>query len=463
MAKGKLFGTDGIRGTANLYPMTAEMALKFGTAAAYFFSHNRADSDAPARRNLTLKRYHHNRVVIAKDTRISGYMLESAVTAGFISMGWDVILVGPMPTPAVPFLINSLRADLGLMISASHNEYYDNGLKLFGPNGEKLDDQAQNLLETLILDKDWDKHLVAASDLGKAKRLEDAPGRYIEAAKTSLGNNTTLQGIRIVLDCANGAAYKVAPTIFWELGAEVIEIATEPNGFNINNSCGSNYPLAMQEKVKEVKADIGIALDGDADRVVICDENGELLSGDHLIGIIAHNLLQKKMLKGAGVAITIMSNMGLERYLNDLGLKVYRTKVGDRYIYDELKKQNLNFGGEQSGHIILRDYSSTGDGIIAAIQLLNYIIETRSQVSSVKSLFPIYPQIARNITFNGQNPLEEANVSKKLEAIKEGNRDLRFVIRKSGTEKLIRVMVEGKDERHVCQIADELVEIIKSA
>lgn len=462
MAKSKLFGTDGIRGTANLYPMTAEMALKFGTSAAYFFSHNRISAEIPARRNLTLKRYHHNRVVIAKDTRISGYMLESAVTAGFISMGWDVILVGPLPTPAVPFLINSLRADLGLMISASHNEYYDNGLKLFGPTGEKLDDEMQNLLEALILDKDWDKHLVAASDLGKAKRLDDAPGRYIESAKLSLGSNTNLQGMRIVLDCANGAAYKVAPTIFWELGAEVIEIATEPNGFNINHACGSNHTLAMQEKVKETKADIGIALDGDADRVVICDENGELLSGDHLIGVIAYNLLQKKMLYGKGVAITVMSNMGLECYLNDLGLKVYRTKVGDRYIYDELKKRNLNFGGEQSGHIIMRNYSSTGDGIIAAIQILSYMVETNSQVSFIKKLFPIYPQISRNVVFKGENPLEDANISKKLETIKESNADLRFVIRTSGTEKLIRIMVEGKDELKVSKIADELADIISS-
>lgn len=340
----KLFGTDGIRGTANEYPITPEIALKCGMAVGHFF-----------------KKYkHRNRCVIAKDTRLSGYMLEPSLTSGLISMGVDVMLVGPLPTPAVPILMKSLRADFGIMISASHNEYHDNGFKIFDRNGEKLSDNTQLALEELIFSDQLSKYLVKAEKLGRCKRLDDAVGRYIEVVKSSFLKGKTLENLRIVLDCANGAAYKVAPLIFWELGAEVISIASSPDGFNINKGCGSTNPNLLIQNVRELGADIGIAFDGDADRIVVCDEKGNILSGDHVMAVIATELHETGMLKGDGIVASHMSNQALGSYLNSIGLNLYRSNIGDRHVYHEMERRKVNFGGEQSGHIIVKDISTLG-------------------------------------------------------------------------------------------------------
>ncbi|AIF81790.1 phosphoglucosamine mutase [endosymbiont of Acanthamoeba sp. UWC8] len=356
----RLFGTDGIRGTANQYPMTAEIAMKFGMAAGTYYK----------------KPGHRNRVVIAKDTRLSGYLIEPALTSGFISVGVDVILVGPMPTPAVSMLIRSLRADLGVMISASHNPYFDNGLKLFDSKGFKLSDECEDKIQEMILNANINRYLVPPIDLGRAKRLDDAPGRYIEHVKNSFNKENNLSGLRIVVDGANGSAYHLAPTILWELGAEVVSIGTEPNGFNINEACGSTHPETLSKKVVETRADIGIALDGDADRVVIVDDKGHIISGDHVIGLIALHLHNRKRLNNDMVVVTQMSNGALDEYLKSHNINTIRTKVGDRYVFDAMRKNNCNLGGEQSGHVILSNYSTTGDGIVAALQVLSLLVES---------------------------------------------------------------------------------------
>jgi phosphoglucosamine mutase len=436
----KLFGTDGIRGSANTHPMTASVALSVGMAAGQQF----------------LRGDHRHRVVIAKDTRLSGYMIEPALTAGFISVGMDVVLVGPMPTPAVAMLVKSLRADLGVMISASHNPYQDNGIKLFGPDGYKLSDDVERQIEKLIAEDKYEA-LATPDKLGRAKRLDDAPGRYIEFAKATFPKTLTLEGLKIVIDCANGAAYHIAPVILRELGAEVISIGDEPNGFNINLGCGSTSTELLCKTVVAEKADLGIALDGDADRVVICDENGQVQGGDQLMAMIATHCQAAGSLRGGGVVATEMSNMGLEKYLATKKLKLIRTKVGDRYVSEEMRANGYNIGGEQSGHIILSDHATTGDGIIAALQVLAYMRGDGRALSKCSKLFTPMPQILRNVPFKGKSPLTLAPVQKAIESAKASLGDNgRIFIRESGTEPLIRVMAEGEDRKTIEQLTEQL-------
>ncbi|MEK6747548.1 MAG: phosphoglucosamine mutase [Pseudomonadota bacterium] len=436
----KLFGTDGIRGTANTHPMTADVALKVGMAAGQQF----------------LRGEHRHRVVIAKDTRLSGYLIEPALTAGFIAVGMDVVLVGPMPTPAVAMLVKSLRADLGVMISASHNPYHDNGIKLFGPDGYKLSDEVENAIETLISENRFDAR-VSPDKLGRARRLDDAAGRYIEHAKSTFPKNLTLDGMKIVVDCANGAAYHVAPMILQELGAKIIPIGVQPDGFNINDNCGSTSPQKLCEMVVREKADIGIALDGDADRLIICDENGKIADGDQLMAIIATNLHKSGKLRGNGIVATQMSNMGLEKYLKNIGLNLIRTNVGDRYVVEHMREHNFNLGGEQSGHIILSDYSTTGDGIIAALQILAYLREAGGKLSKHSTLFKPMPQLLKNVKYGGTSPLENQTVQQEINKASAtlGNRG-RIFIRESGTEPLIRIMAEGENQNEIENIVDSL-------
>ncbi len=440
----RLFGTDGIRGTANVYPMTCDLVQKFGMAAGHYFKRGG----------------HRNRVVIAKDTRLSGYMMESALVSGFIAVGMDVIMVGPMPTPSVSFLIKSLRADLGVMISASHNPFHDNGLKLFGPDGYKLNDSIEDKLEDIILKGDFSKMMSPPELLGCAKRLDDAPGRYIEHVKRSFPKGIDLSGLRIVVDCANGAAYNMAPTILWELGAEVIKIGVEPDGMNINQNCGSTMPEAMIAKVKETRSDIGIALDGDADRVVICDEKGEIIHGDHLLSLIATKMHEEKHLYGGGVVITQMSNSALDEYLETLGLSVHRTLIGDRYVSEKMRETGCSLGGEQSGHIILSHYSTTGDGIIAALQVLSLLVDSKEKLSEIGRPFELHHQITKNIKFSKSNPLEMPKVKSLIEELEQKAKDCRILIRKSGTEKLIRILVEGRDVYKIEDLAKEIAGLI---
>jgi phosphoglucosamine mutase len=443
----KYFGTDGIRGTANRPPMTAETALRVGMAAGRQFT--RGD--------------HRHRVVIGKDTRLSGYMIEPALTAGFISVGMDVVLVGPMPTPAVAMLTRSLRADLGVMISASHNPFEDNGIKLFAPDGFKLSDEVELEIEG-HMENGLDLGLATPAKLGRAQRLDDAQGRYIEFVKSTFPKDRRLNGLKIVVDCANGAAYRVAPTVLWELEAEVIPIGVEPDGYNINRGCGSTESEYMRSQVVAHGADLGIALDGDADRVVIADENGELLDGDQLMALVAGNLHRVERLKGGGVVATVMSNLGLERYLEGIGLKLVRTRVGDRYVVEHMRKHGFNLGGEKSGHIILSDFVTTGDGLIAALQALAVIVEQERPVSEVSRLFEPLPQVLRNVRFEQSSPLDERVVQ---EAIGEGQIRLgssgRLLIRQSGTEHVIRVMAEGEDEALVEEVVDEIVDTLERA
>ncbi len=436
----KLFGTDGIRGTANTHPMTASVALKVGMAAGQQF----------------LRGDHRHRVVIAKDTRLSGYMIEPALTAGFISVGMDVVLVGPMPTPAVAMLVKSLRADLGVMISASHNAYQDNGIKLFGPDGYKLSDDVENQIEKLIAENKFEA-LATPDKLGRAKRLDDAQGRYIEFAKSTFPKSLTLEGLKIVVDCANGAAYQVAPTILRELGAHVIALGISPDGFNINKECGSTATELLCKTVLHEKADLGLALDGDADRLVICDDTGRVADGDQLMAMIATHCLAAGTLKGGGVVATEMSNMGLEKYLATKKLKLIRTKVGDRYVSEEMRANGYNIGGEQSGHIILSDYATTGDGIIAALQVLAYMREDGRKLSQSSKLFTPMPQILRNVPFKGTSPLKSADVQKAIASAKSALGDKgRIFIRESGTEPLIRVMAEGESRKEIEKLTEEL-------
>lgn len=442
-----LFGTDGIRGTANQYPMTAEIALKVGMAAGVVF--NRGD--------------HRHKVVIAKDTRLSGYLLEPALTAGFISVGMDVLLVGPMPTPAVAMLTRSMRADLGVMLSASHNPYEDNGIKLFGPDGYKLSDETEQEIARLM-ENGIDAHRSSPDKLGKARRIENARGRYIEYVKHTFPKHLSLDGLKIVLDSAHGAAYIVGPIILEELGAEVISMGDEPNGYNINANCGSTHPQGMCERVVAEGAHLGIALDGDADRVVMCDETGALIDGDQILALIADYWHTHQLLNTPQIVATQMSNLGLERYLGMRGIELIRAKVGDRYVIEAMKEQGINVGGEQSGHIIFSDYTTTGDGMVAALQVLAVMQERKKQMSELSRCFDPMPQLLKNVRYAGKNPLEDANVK---EAISAAERELsgkgRLFIRKSGTEPLIRVMAEADDERLVKKIVEHICDVVQKA
>jgi phosphoglucosamine mutase len=442
----KLFGTDGIRGKANVAPITAETALQVAMATA-----------------VQLRRGNHrHKVVIGKDTRLSGYMLEPALTAGFISMGMDVVLVGPLPTPAVAMLTRSLRADLGVMISASHNGYQDNGIKLFGADGYKLSDDVELQIERLMA-QPLTKELAPSPDLGRASRLDDASGRYIEYVKNTFPKGMRLEGLKIVVDCAHGAAYKVAPRIFYELGAEVVSIGVQPDGTNINRECGATATALLQEAVVKHGADIGFALDGDADRLILCDEKGQVVDGDQIMALIARSWQQGGQLKGGGVVSTVMSNLGLERFLKTMGLSLKRMPVGDRYVVDHMRTNNYNIGGEQSGHIILGDYSTTGDGLIAALQVLAVVVrQAKKQVSEICRVFTPVPQILRNVRYQHQVALEGKPM---LEAIHKAEIKMgdygRILVRKSGTEPLIRVMAEGDDEKLVKDVVQELCDFVE--
>ncbi|WP_295524909.1 phosphoglucosamine mutase [Novosphingobium sp. Chol11] len=441
----KFFGTDGIRGRTNAGVMTAATAMKVGQAAGTYF----------------LRGDHRHRVVIGKDTRLSGYMLETAMTAGFTSVGMDVVLLGPMPTPAVALLTREMRADVGVMISASHNPFEDNGIKLFGPDGYKLSDEAELAIEALI---EQDLPLADADDVGRARRIEDARGRYIHAVKGSLPHNVRLDGLRIVVDCANGAAYHVAPSALWELGAEVIAIGVEPNGKNINAGVGSTHLDALKARVREVRADIGIALDGDADRLIVVDEKAQAVDGDQIMALIGGRLHEQGALRGGGVVATVMSNLGLERYLNGLGLDLVRTAVGDRYVLEKMREGGYNVGGEQSGHMILTDHGTTGDGTVAALQVLAALVASGKSASEMLHLFDPVPQLLKNVRFAGGKPLEADSVKA---AIAAGEARLaghgRLVIRPSGTEPVIRVMAEGDDAGEVAQVVDTICEAVRKA
>ncbi len=436
----RLFGTDGIRGTANTDPMTAEMALRLGQAAGLRFTRGS----------------HRHRVVIGKDTRLSGYMIEPALTAGFIGAGMDVTLVGPLPTPAIAMLTRSLRADLGVMISASHNPYEDNGIKLFGPDGFKLSDETEAEIEALMA-SDIGHRLATPAALGRASRLQDAPGRYIEAAKASFPRGLVLDDLKIVVDCANGAAYRVAPTVLWELGATVVPVGVVPDGFNINRGCGSTVPEYLCAQVVEHGANLGIALDGDADRLLMADETGELIDGDQILALIAHSWTSAGRLRGEGIVATVMSNLGLERYLAGLGLALHRTKVGDRYVAERMREAGMNLGGEQSGHVILSDFATTGDGLLAALQVLAVIATQGRSAREVCRMFTALPQQLKNVRFAGASPLGNKRVQQAILAAEQALNGVgRVLIRESGTEPLIRVMAEGEDEALVGRIVDEL-------
>ncbi|EKF58725.1 MAG: phosphoglucosamine mutase [Agrobacterium albertimagni] len=442
----RYFGTDGIRGLSNRFPMTPDLAMRVGIAAGTIFRRGG----------------HRHRVVIGKDTRLSGYMLENAMVAGFTAAGLDAFVLGPIPTPAVAMLTRSLRCDLGVMISASHNPFADNGIKLFGPDGYKLSDELEQQIEEL-LEKDLYGQLAAPNDIGRAKRIDGVHDRYVEFAKRTLPRDVTLHGLRVAIDCANGAAYKVAPAALWELGADVVTIGDEPNGTNINLECGSTHPDALQKKVHETRADIGIALDGDADRVIIVDENGTVIDGDQLMAVVAETWAQDGLLRGGGIVATVMSNLGLERFLGDKGLTLARTKVGDRYVVEHMRSHDFNVGGEQSGHIVLADHGTTGDGLVAALQILAAVKRTGKTVSELCHRFEPVPQLLRNVRFSGGKPLEDAVVKQAIaDAEAELAKSGRLVIRPSGTEPLIRVMAEGDDREQVERIVNELVDVIGS-
>ena len=441
----KYFGTDGIRGLTNMSPMTAAMAMKVGMAAGAHF----------------LRGDHKHRVVIGKDTRLSGYMLENAMVAGFTAVGMDVVLVGPMPTPAVAMLVHSMRADLGVMISASHNPFADNGIKLFGPDGYKLSDADEAKIEALI---DGDIPLAEPANIGRARRVEDARGRYIHAAKMTFPEKLTLDGLKVVVDCANGAAYQVAPSALWELGAEVVTLGVEPNGKNINQGVGSTAPQTMCETVVASGAAIGIALDGDADRLIVCDENGRIIDGDQLMATIASSWARRGRLAGGGLVATVMSNLGLERHMQAQGLGLIRTAVGDRYVLEGMRKGGYNVGGEQSGHIILSDYATTGDGLVAALQVLGELVQARAPASEVLHRFDPVPQLLKNVRFKGGKPLDDQRVQDVIAAAEaELNGTGRLVIRPSGTEPVIRVMAEGDDRRQVDAVVDRICAAVAEA
>ncbi|TXI03171.1 MAG: phosphoglucosamine mutase [Pseudorhodobacter sp.] len=443
----KLFGTDGVRGRANSYPMTAEMALRLGAAAGRFF-----------RRDGTSA----HRVVIGKDTRLSGYMLENALTAGLTSTGMNVLLLGPVPTPAVGFLTKSMRADLGVMISASHNPHHDNGIKFFGPDGFKLSDEAEIDIEAMV---EGDITPAQPQNIGRAKRIDDALGRYVEYAKTTFPGGLRLDGLKVVIDCANGAAYKAAPLVLWELGAEVIPVGVAPNGTNINEKCGSTYTQTAAEAVVAHGAHVGISLDGDADRVMILDEQGQVADGDQIMALFAARWADEGRLRGGTLVATVMSNLGLERFLTGRGLRLERTSVGDRYVVEAMRRGGWNLGGEQSGHIVMTDYATTGDGLLAGLQFLAALARSGKPASALIQQFATVPQMLKNVRFEaGKKPLETAAVKAVIaanEARIAGSG--RILIRKSGTEPLIRVMAECEDEALLRDVVDDIVGAVEKA
>lgn len=448
MAVRKLFGTDGVRGKANQYPMTAEIALKLGIAAGSLFK--RGD--------------HRRQVVIGKDTRLSGYMIETALTAGFTAVGMDVLLLGPMPTPAVAMLTRSMRADLGVVISASHNPYEDNGIKFFGPDGYKLSDEMELEIEERVFG-DTKDCLAPSSQIGQARRLDDAVGRYIEYAKNTFPRGKRLDGLKVVLDCANGASYRVAPTVLYELGAEVVAISVDPDGRNINADCGALHTDKMCEQVVKQGADIGIALDGDADRLIVCDEKGQVIDGDQILALVSREWKESGILKGNGVVTTVMSNLGLERYLKANGLKHIRTQVGDRYVVERMRTDGYNLGGEQSGHLILGEHSTTGDGLVAALQVCAAVVKERKPVSQVMHLFEPVPQLLKNVRLSDRALARAALDSENVKiAIDKTERALgdngRLLIRPSGTEPLIRIMLEGEDQAQIAAMAEEIAQAL---
>tara|TARA_R110002167_G_scaffold91135_10_gene245186 strand:- start:2838 stop:4193 length:1356 start_codon:yes stop_codon:yes gene_type:complete len=444
----RYFGTDGIRGRANTYPMTPEVALRVGLAAGRLFM---SDNE---RRHLA---------VIGKDTRLSGYMIEPALVAGFASAGMDVLTFGPLPTPGVAMMTRSMRADIGVMISASHNSFVDNGIKLFGPDGYKLSDDVELKIESMM-DTALDEGLAAPEKLGRVKRIDDSQARYIEIAKASFPKALSLQGLRIAIDCANGAGYRVAPTTLYELGAEVFPIGVNPDGLNINAECGSTYPMALAAAVRNHGADIGIALDGDADRLIICDETGKVVDGDQIMALVARDWARRGLLTGGGIVATVMSNLGLERGLLADGLTLERTKVGDRYVMERMRAGGFNLGGEQSGHIILHDYATTGDGLMSALQVLAVLVESGRKMSDLAKQFEPVPQLLQNVRYRAGKPLETAAVKA---AMADGEARLagtgRLLVRKSGTEKLIRVMAEGDDPALVESVVTDIVAAIEAA
>jgi phosphoglucosamine mutase len=439
------FGTDGIRGRANAGMLTAATAMKVGQAAGKYFQ--RGD--------------HRHRVVIGKDTRLSGYMMENALVAGFTSVGMDVVMTGPLPTPAIAMLTREMRADIGVMISASHNPFADNGIKLFGPDGFKLSDEAEAAIEKLMREEPV---LAQGGNIGRARRIDDARGRYIHAIKQSLADDVRLDGLKVVVDCANGAAYNVAPSAIWELGADVIAIGVEPNGTNINDGVGSTALDALQARVVEEGADIGVALDGDADRLIVIDEKGRTVDGDQIMALIGSRLAEQELLTGGGIVATVMSNLGLERYLAGKGLDLMRTKVGDRYVLEAMKAGGYNVGGEQSGHMILLDHATTGDGSIAALQVLGALVQSGKKASELLHLFDPVPQLLKNVVYDGGNPLEVQSVKDTIAAAEgELGGTGRLVIRRSGTEPKIRVMAEGDDEALVERVVDSICDAVKAA
>jgi len=448
MKKRVYFGTDGIRGQANVHPMTAEVALRVGLAAGKLFT------SVDDRRHL---------VVIGKDTRLSGYMLEPALVAGFTSVGMDVRTFGPLPTPAVAMMTRSMRADLGVMISASHNDFADNGIKLFGPDGYKLSDQREAEIESLM-DEGLQEGLAGPKTLGRVVRIDEAPARYVEIVKATFPKNLSLSGLRVAVDCAHGAAYRVAPTALYELGAEVIPVGVSPDGFNINEECGSTHPASIAAAVRQYRADIGISLDGDADRLVICDEKGQIVDGDQIMAIIAASWAAKGALAGGGVVATVMSNLGLERFLGERGLALHRTPVGDRAVMMKMRETGINLGGEQSGHIILSDFSTTGDGLIAALQVLAELVRAKKPMSTLARQFQPVPQKLENVRFAGGKPLEHAAVISAIaDAEARLNGSGRVLVRASGTEPLIRIMAEGDDEKLVGQLVREIAGAVRAA
>jgi phosphoglucosamine mutase len=442
----RYFGTDGIRGRANGV-ITPELALRVGQAAGLAFKLGE----------------HRHRVLIGKDTRLSGYMIETALVAGFTSVGMDVLLTGPIPTPAVAMLTRSMRADLGVMISASHNPFDDNGIKLFGPDGYKLSDDIESTIEDIV-DSDITKKLATGAELGRARRIDGVHDRYIEFAKRTLPRAISLEGLRIVVDCANGAAYRVVPEALWELGAEVISIGVEPDGLNINRDCGSTSPEELCRKVREMRADIGIALDGDADRVLIADERGHIVDGDQLLAVIAESFKEDGRLAKPTIVATVMSNLALERYLGGAGIALMRSQVGDRYVLEQMREHGLNVGGEQSGHIILSDYTTTGDGFVAALQILAVVRKHEQPVSKVCHRFDALPQVLKNVRYKSGKPLEDAKVRSAIrQAEKRLNGHGRLLVRPSGTEPVIRVMGEGDDKILVEEIVDGIVNALTHA
>jgi len=446
----KLFGTDGVRGTANKHPMTPQMALALGQAIAYVFRGRGGDR---------------HQVMIAKDTRLSGYLFEDALAAGISSMGVNVIQVGPMPTPALAFLTEDMRCDAGVMISASHNPYQDNGIKFFGEDGFKLPDEIESRIEQLIESGDLAHHLAPADEVGQARRIDDAEGRYVVFLKKTFPKDLTLKGLRVVLDCANGAAYKVGPTVLWELGAEVFTIGTEPNGRNINRDCGSLHPERAAAKVQELRADIGIAVDGDADRVVVIDERGSVIDGDTILSMCARDLHGRKALRGGGIVATVMSNLGLEKSLERMGLDLVRTQVGDRYVVEAMRSGGYNLGGEQSGHIVFLDHGRTGDGLMSALQVLAAVARSERTLSELASDFERFPQVMLSLKVSEKKPLHQ--IPEMQSAIERVERELsgsgRVLIRYSGTEPVARVMVEGEDETRVRELAEDLVAELRRA